>query len=232
MGQIPRWTLAAALLAALCLAPSASAASPSISSIDVDDMHASAAFTAPRSDYATFYFATQPDRGANGEFLEENIAHTERLTDSEILSGTWFSERRIHPGFYYVLLKATRDFDGCYLEGGGYDDACAHGWSNMATLTVPEPVLSFRWSVSTLRRAQIALLRLSATPLGERRPYRVCYRTLSGRERCASGVLNGFDWTAAARDSLSISTRGLPAYSVFTWHVGSAKIVSKRIKIR
>jgi hypothetical protein len=232
MRQFARWAAAFALLAALGLTPSANAASPAITTIGGENMHASATFTAPRSDYAAFYFATLPDRTADGAFPEENVAQVEAATRDEILSGNWSGERRIDPGVYYVLLRATRDFAGCYLESGGYDDACAHGWSNMTTLTVPEPSISFSWSVTTIPRIQRMYLRLRATPLGEERPYRVCYRTQPGRERCAGGMLHGFDWSLPGGDSLTISTRGLPTYTIFTWHVGSLKIASKRIKIR
>src|SRR6266545_7971586 len=121
-----------------------------------------------------------------------SISHQDRhpvLTDSEIQSGRWSDESQIDPGTYWVMLRASPDFDACYISGSGtFDPACADGFSNVLTLSVPKPAIRYVARVTAYRYIGQASLRLTATPLGERLPYRVCYRLKRGGGRCLNGV--------------------------------------------
>lgn len=163
--------------------------------------------------------ATKPDRSTDGRFLSENVRHTDFLTDSEIQSGSWLYEDQIDPGTYHVMLNADPDFGSCYrTDTGTYDPACANGYSAVATLVIPKP--SSRYSVRVRRYRFVPLdLIIRATPLGEDRPYRVCYRLKSRRRVCLRGTLNGYSWNSGAEDTLDVSTRNLATFTTFTWSV-------------
>jgi hypothetical protein len=224
----------AALFAALAVAPSASAVAPTLSSVTAQTRHPAATFSAPRADSASIYFSTKPDRATDGGFLTENIKSLDILTDSEIQSGQWLSENQLDPGAYWVMMRAFPDFSSCWnFEAfGGYDPACADGYSNVLTLEVPKPASRYRARVNAYRNIRRALLELTATPLGETRLYRVCYRTLAKRTVCVRGTLDGFSWNSSATDLLTINTRSLPTLSTFNWFVGNTKVATRRARVR
>jgi hypothetical protein len=218
---------------ALALASPAKAMPPSLLAVSHQDRHPAATFSAPRADFATIYLASKPDRATDGSFLQENVKELDVLTDSEIQSGRWSDENQIDPGTYWVMLRASPDFDACYISGTGtFDPACADGFSNVMTLVVPKPVTRYAARVTTYRFLAQASLRLTATPLGERLPYRVCYRLKSRATRCLVGVLDGYSWNASANDTLTVTTRNLASITTFTWYVRAQKVSSKRVRIR
>jgi len=222
-----------AAFSVLAFARPAAAMPPFLGAVSQQDRHPSASFSAPRADFATIYLATKPDRATDGSFLQENIKELDILTDSEIQAGRWLNENQIDPGTYWVMLRASPDFASCYIfETGTIDPACADGFSNMLTLTVPKPAIRYAAHVTAYRYIGQASLRLTATPLGERLPYRVCYRLRNGNNRCLTGALDGYSWSAAADDTLTVTTRRLATVTTFTWYVGGKKVVSKRVRVR
>jgi hypothetical protein len=221
--------------AVMCLAfPGAAlAVPPTLSNVGQQDRHPTASFSAPRADFASIYLATKPDRATDGNFLQENIKELDSLTDSEIQSGRWVDENQIDPGTYWVILRASPDFGACYLyDFGGLDPTCADGFSNVLTLTVPKPAIRYSARVRAYRYLREASLELTATPLGERLPYRACYRLKNRSSRCLSGALDGYSWNASADDSLTVSTRNLPNIATFTWYVGGSKVAARRVRVR
>jgi hypothetical protein len=222
-----------AVLAGLVWTAAALAVPPTLRAVGDRDRHAVAVFSAPRADFVTIYLASKPDRATDGSFLQENVKALDSLTDSEIQSGQWSDESQIDPGTYWVMLRASPDFDSCYLlESGTYDPACADGFSNTLTLVVPKPSVRYAGRATVYRYLGQASLRLIATPLGERRPYRLCYRLKSGRTRCLNGALAGYDWNSPAEDTLTVSTRNLPRIADFSWYVGGNRIATRRVRIR
>jgi hypothetical protein len=218
---------------ALVVAGPAVAVPPMISAVGHQDRHATATFSAPRASSATIYLASKPDRATDGSFLQENIKTLDSMTDSEIQSGRWVDASRIDPGTYWVMLRASPDFGSCYIyDGGGYDPACANGYSELVTLVVPKPVVSYRASATAYRFSGTAALQLVATPLGEATPYRVCYRLKTKKTRCVTGKLDGYSWESSATDSLTVTTRNLPAFTTFVWSVAGKTVGSKRIRVR
>jgi hypothetical protein len=130
--------MAASAIAAIALVfvPSAAAVPPVLLTVGSQNLHPSATFSAPRSDQVVIQIATRPDRASSGEFLTENVEVFDVLTDSEIQTGNWLYESQQDPGTYYVLLRASPDFDLCYLiDSGTFDPSCANGYSEMKTLT-------------------------------------------------------------------------------------------------
>ncbi len=224
----------ASLVCVLVVAPSAVGAPPSLVSVSVQARHPSAAFSAPRSDGVTIYFSTKPDRATDGSFLTENIKTLDLLADSEAQSGRWLAEDQLDPGSYWVMLRASPDFATCwnYEVFSGIDPACADGYSNVLTLLVPKPASRYTARATSYRFLGQVTVVLTATPLGESRPYRVCYRTIAKRTLCTSGTLDGFSWNTASSDSLTVKTRALPAITTFNWFVGSSKVATKRIRVR
>jgi hypothetical protein len=224
--------IVAAAGVALVLAAPVLAVPPVITSLTQTDRHASATLSAPRADIVTIYFATKPDRATEGSFLEENIKTSDLLTDDEIASGRWSSEDQLDPGTYYVMLKALPDFGLCYdVNAGDYDPACANGFSDVSTLNVPTPASRYAVAGTAFKFLREAHLSITATPLGENRPYRVCTTTTARRRLCVPGVLEGFSWSSSASDSVTVRTRSLPALATFTWYVGSTKVGTKRLRV-
>ena len=152
------------------------------------------------------------------------------MTDSEIATGRWLSESQLDPGTYYVLVKASPDFDQCYRDGG-YDPACADGYS-MATLVVPKPLVRYAVGATRETYSSSVSLRIAAMPLGEKVPYRVCFLTMARKRLCLRDTLSGYDWDSAARESLTVRTRNLATSTTFTWFVGSRAVGSKRVRVR
>lgn len=216
----------------LVLAAPASAVAPTLS-VSAADRRPQATFSTPFADSATIYFASKPDRATDGQFFTENVETLDSVTDDELAAGRWVSESRLDPGRYYVMLRASPDFDRCYLfDSGGYDPACADGYSNVATLTVPKPVSRYTASAQVLRFVGVVHASLRATQLGEKRAYRVCYLSTARKQRCTGGTLTGYSWDAAASDTLSLSTRFMPTLTTLTWWVGARKVATKAVRVR
>jgi hypothetical protein len=147
-------------------------------------------------------------------------------------TGRWVGESQLDPGAYWAMLNASPDFDACYIvDLGGYDPACANGYSNVQTLVIPKPRSRYAAGVTVYRYLRQAVLRLTAKPLGEDQAYRACYKLKTGRTRCLEGTLNGFDWNSAASDTLTVTTRGLPQIATFSWFVGTRRVAVKRVRI-
>ena len=228
-------TVVAVVALALALPSAALAMPPTLGAVTQQDRHPSASFSAPRADFATVYLATKPDRATDGSFLQENIKEADLLTDSELQSGRWSDENQIDPGTYSVMLWAAPEFNACYLPAPGpatFDPACADGFSNVLTLIVPKPAIRYTARVTAYRYLRQASLQFTATPLGERLAYRVCYRLKNGSKRCLNGGLEGYSWSSAANDDLTVNTRSLAAITTFTWYVTGKKVASRRVRVR
>jgi hypothetical protein len=225
--------LGSAAVAALILSAQAFAVPPTLTSVSVQDRHPSARFSAPKADGVTIYLATKPDRATDGSFLNENIETLDVLTDAEIQAGSWTSESQVDPGTYYVMLRASPDFDLCWVTDiGGYDPSCADGYSSVVPLTVPKPTQRYVGSGTVFRVLNQASLRLSIVPLDGRQPYRVCYRVRSNARRCVRGSVTGFSWNSGATDTLTVSTRPLGFATTFSWFIGTKAVATKRLRTR
>ena len=179
------------------------------------------------------YVATRPDRASNGAFLSENIDDLAFLTGGELLAGAWSSPRRVDPGTYWLMIRADADFAACYrTELGGFDPACADGYSEPYPLTVPRPVVRWSTGATVYRFLEQVDLRLRASRYGERVRYRLCWRTAAGRQRCRLEVLTGFSWDSEATDTVSVSTRGLPRVARFSWSVRGRVVATRRVRVR
>lgn len=218
--------------AVLVTAPVAGAVAPSLT-VSATDRRPQAAFSAPFASDATLYFANKPDRATDGQFFTENVESIDSVTDDELAAGRWVSESRLDPGTYYVMMRASPDFDSCYLfDSGGYDPKCADGYSSVATITIAKPVSRYTASAQALRYLGVVHANLRATTLGEKRAYRVCYRTAAKKRRCTAGTLDGYSWESAATDTLRLSTRLMPKSTTLTWWVGARQIASKTVRVR
>jgi hypothetical protein len=220
-------------LLVLVVARGALALPPTLSAVGEQDRHPTAMFSAPRASDATIYLASKPDRATDGSFLTENVKEVGLLTDAEIQAGKWLDANQVDPGTYYVMLRAFPDFDACYIVASGtYDPSCADGFSNVLTLVVKKPVIRYSARVKTYRYLRQADLTLTAKPLGEKVPYRVCFRVKSGKRRCLGGTLEGYSWNSAADDQLTVGTRGLRTVTTFTWYVAGKKVASRKARVR
>jgi hypothetical protein len=220
-------------VAALVAPAQALAAPPTLSSVGQQNRHPTATFSAPRSDDATIYVATKPDRATDGRFLDENLKTLAFLTDSELQSGQWLSNEQLDPGTYWVMLRTSANFGSCYsFDTGGFDPACADGFSNVMQLVVPEPAVRYSAGVTVYKYLNQVDLRLAAAPLGTSRSYRLCYQLRSGRTRCLTGTLDGFDWNSGVADTLTVSKQNLPRITTFNWYVGGKRVATKRVLIR
>jgi hypothetical protein len=220
------------LVVALALAASAAAVPPTLVSVSVQNRHPGAVFSAPRADFGAMYFSSTPDRATDGHFLAENVKLVETLADSELQSGRWSSENQLDPGAFWVMVHVSPDFSSCWIfDVGAYDPACADGFSNVATLVVPPPRVRYTSRVTVYRFIRRVSLELRAAPLGERRPYRLCYPLRRG-SRCLRGTLDGFSWNSAASDILVVSTRPLRTFMTFKWFVGTTQVASRRVRVR
>jgi hypothetical protein len=232
--RTPRISLIAAAVALtiLSLPASAFAVAPQLTSVSQQSRHPAITFAAPRADNVTVYIASKPDRATDGEFLHENVVDLDTLIDSEIQTGRWLDESQIDPGRYWLMIRAYPDFDSCYQSGGGYDPACAQGFSDLAPLAVPKPAAKYAASVTVYKYIREASLTLRATPLGEKRPYQVCFSLRTKKRRCVRGTLSGSSWNASATDSVSVKTAPLPSQAQFKWYVGDKLVASKRARVR
>jgi hypothetical protein len=216
--------VALAVVASVAYTAAAEAASPTLLSVAHQDRHPTASFSMPGADDATIYFATRPDRATDGRFLEENVEHLDLLTTDEIQAGRWLDSAQLDPGSYHVMLRAD-DYD-CFDS-----PACMEGFSNVLTFEVPKPAPRYRGSVRAYRYLSSVDLRLRAAPLGERLPYRVCWRVVSGRRKCVRGALRGYSWSSPAEDEISVRKRGMGRVERFVWYVDGRRVASRRARI-
>jgi len=206
---------------ALVLPAGASASlPPTLVSASQQNRHPSATFSMPGADSATIYFASKPDLASDGGFLQENIKDTDFLTTDEIQRGSWLYESQLDPGSYYVMMRAT-DYD-CIGE-----PSCIDGYSNMLTLKIPKPPSAYRGSVQVFHDSHIVSLTLRVSPLGEKLPYKVCWRLKTKRLRCVSGSVDGYSWNSSAEDELSVRLRGMAARTTFVWYMRGRKVAAK-----
>ena len=204
----------------------AHAATPTLDSVGQEDRHSTGTFSATGADDVTVYFATKPDRGTDGNFLEENRAGIISLADDEIASGRWFDSEQLDPGVYYVLLRASHY--SCYEVPD-----CMTGDSAVLTLTVPKPKQRFTPSVSGFAGIS-TYLKLTVSPLGETLPYRVCWTKTGGGRKCLRSTIDGYSWNDSASDDLRVGarqTRAMPARARFVWYVAGERVASKRVRI-
>jgi hypothetical protein len=213
-----------AAFVSLAFTGAAQAATPTLTSVDQQNRHPTATFSMPGADDATIYFATDPERASDGEFLEENVEELALLTADEIQAGRWVDPAQLDPGRYYVLLRAY-DYD-C-----PDDPSCVDGFSDVLTLTVPKPKPRYRGAVHAYRYLAGVRLAFKVTPLGDRAPYRVCWRLETGRRKCVRAAVRGYSWNSSAESQVTVSKRGMPRVARFTWYVGGRKVASKRARI-
>lgn len=210
-----------AAAAVLAVASNANAAAPVLHNVAQQNRHATARFSAPGADFATIYLASKPDKASDGSFLEENVETLDALTIDEIQHGAWLDSQQIDPGLYYVMLRAT-DVD-CVDNV-----ACTRGFSNMMTLQVPKPRSIYRGKVAAIfRYSGILHLQLTVNPLGERLPYRVCWRLRNKSRKCVRRSVNGYSWNSPGTDSVSIAMRGMGRRTTFTWYVRGRAVSAK-----
>jgi hypothetical protein len=209
---------------------------PTLGNVSHEKRHPKATVSAPRASSVTVYMASRPDRATDGSFLTENVKETDFLTDQEVQTGSWLHESALDPGTWYVMANASAE-SSCYsVPPPDYklviDPACANGYSQVVTLTIPKPTSRYSANVQVLRSIGIVYLTLRATPLGEDRRYRVCWRLKNRKRVCVRGTLNGFDWESSASDFLRVNARGMATYTTFAWQVGSRTVVRKRVRTR
>jgi hypothetical protein len=188
-------------------------------------------FSAPRAGFVAIYLATKPDRAPDGSFLPANLRVTASPSPAELQSGTWVDPTEVDPGTYYVMVQARPNFDSCFVSAGVFDPACADGFSSVLTLVVEKPTVHYSVRVRVFRRQGEAILDLTATPLGERLPYRVCYLTNKRAKRCRTGKIEGSSWDSPARAALYVPTESLPAVATFTWYVQGKRVASRRVRL-
>ncbi len=211
----------AAVLAALGLPGVALAAPPALLSVGQQSRHPTATFSAAGADFATIYLASRPERGTDGRFLQENVKEVDFLTDDETQRGVWLDSDQVDPGTYYVMMEATQF---CYPP----DPACIEGFSSVLTLIVPKPRSSYLGKVGPVYRfLHVVNLELTVRPLGERLPYRVCWRLRSKVRRCVAAVVTGFSWNSPASHSLTVRMRGMTKRTTFTWYVKGRAVATK-----
>jgi hypothetical protein len=201
-----------------------------LSSATQQQRRPSVAFSAPRASAVSVYLATKADRNPDGSFVQQNLRETGILSPADIQAGTWSDPNKVDPGTYFVMLRAQANFDACF-DGSGLDPACADGYSNVVTLVVPKPPIKYTARVRADRRGGTAQLVLTASPMGEKTPYRVCFRTLKKARRCATGTLDGYSWDRPVVNVVYVRTDNLAPTTTFTWYVRGKKVASKRARV-
>ena len=208
--------------AALAVVGEANAAPPALLTVGQQDRHATATFSAPGADLATMYVATKPDLASGGGFLEENIKRVDFLTADEIQRGAWLDAEQLDPGVYYVMLR-TSDFE-CPRNPN-----CTQGYSSVVPLEVPRPRARYQVRVFGFRHSGVIYLRFTVSPLGERLPYRVCWRLRNKRRTCLSRTLAGYSWNSSATDTPRIRMRGMAARTTFVWYVRGKRVAAQTV---
>lgn len=220
--------LALALAALTVFSAEAAATVPSLLTVGHDRMHPTATFAAPGATDVTVYISTSPDRATDGSFLTENSAGIDFFTDGEIATGQWMDADTIKPGTYWVMLHATQA--GCYEDEGS---VCMRGYSSPLQLTVPKPKTKF---TTKFEGGYIASFTLTATPLGESMPYRLCWARTGKSRKCERGTLLGTDWSDSTSDPIFLTVDDLKLGSrqkkvKFTWYVENKRVASRTIRV-
>ena len=211
----------------------AQAVPPSFGTVGHEARHPSATFSAPRASSVTVYIATKPDRATDGSFLDENIETLDFMADSEIQQGRWLSESQLDPGTYWLMLRASPDFDTCYIfDAGTYDPACAEGYSAVVQLLIPFPTVRYTVSTRRFSFAPRVYLTLKASPLGVKQAYRACYLTAKKQRRCVRGTVDGYNWDSSASDELTIATGPLARMTKFQWFVGNRVVAQRTVRVK
>jgi hypothetical protein len=226
----------ATVVVGLVVVPAASAGPPLLGNLSYEKRHPRATISAPRANWVTISMATRPDRATDGSFLSENVRHTDFLTDQEVQNGSWLYESALDPGTWYLMAHASAE-SSCYTYPPPdyrevLDPSCANGYSEVVALTIPKPAARYRAQVEVLRYIGVVYLTLRASPLGEDRPYRVCWRLKNRKRVCVKGSLNGYDWDESASDLRRVNTRRMGRVTTCTWHVGARTVAVKRVRIR
>jgi hypothetical protein len=205
---------------------SAAVVAPVVMSVSSESRHPVVAFSAPKATDVTLEVATAPGRATNGAFFAENYVTSEFFTSGEIVNGRWMSPTRYPPGVYWVMLNASSTSYDCEptLE------MCARGRSDVVSIVVPEPPIVFASALTLTQGTVVASL--NATPLGERRSYRLCWRNRRGAERCRRGSLGGTSWDNPAADEIALSTRSLRRTTRFRWYVKGRLVASRTVRVR
>jgi hypothetical protein len=212
-----------AAAAALTVVGAANAAPPALLTVGQQNRHASATFSAPGADLATIYVASKPDLASGGGFLEENIKRIDFLTADEIQRGAWLDAEQLDPGLYYVMLRVS-DYE-CPRNPN-----CTQGYSSIVPLAVPRPRSRYSARVfAVFRRSSVMYLQLTVSPLGERLPYRVCWRLKNKRRTCLSRTLNGFSWNRSVTDIPRIRMRGMGGRTRFSWYVRGRRVAAQTV---
>ena len=214
------------IVAAVAASP-ASAAPPVILGVDQVDRHPVVRFWAPNTWLVGVEFASSPARSTDGQFLNENRFFPEGLTQEEADTGYWMSNLRRAPGVYWVMLEAHRLTTVCLTSG---DLACASGLSEPVQLVIPKPQSVYTTGVAN--ETYKLELSLTATAIGEERPYRVCYQTKTGRLVCKLGALHGWSWESDATSTVDVLTRNLPRVTRFIWYVDGQVVATRRVRVR
>jgi hypothetical protein len=146
-----------------------------------------------------------------------------------------FSAPKADSATIYVAwcLRADPNFDACYIpDSGTYDPSCADGFSAVVPLTVPRPTIHYVGSAIVYKYLGQISLELSASPLGVKQRYKVCYPLKTKARRCLNGTVDGYHWNSPGVGRLSLTTRGLAARTTFTWFVDRAKVAARTVRAR
>lgn len=216
----------------MATAPQATALAPTLLSVDSVDRRPSATFTAPKAWSVAVSVASGPGRATDGSFFLENQRRSFHLERWEIATGTWSANSQLDPGNYWVMVYAEPDVEACPTTDGIREATCASGYSEVLPLVIPKPVTRFTTSAIAFPWSRSADVTLTASPLGERLPYRVCYRTTANAHRCQRGLLRGFAWDDGDDDTLTVRTAQLPRLTRFTWFVGDRAVATRKVRVR
>ena len=172
--------------------------------------------------------------GLHGAFFSENVVDSADLTADEIASGSWLSDDQLSPGRYWVVINGDPDLT-CFLDDGTIDPACSDGYSNMLSVTIPQPSIRYRGAVSEML-ADIGRLdlKLTVAPLGVKQAVRLCYSVTKHKhaaKRCVNQHLVGYDWNKPASALLALSTRGMSKRELFTWFVAGRTVARLTVRV-
>jgi hypothetical protein len=143
------------------------------------------------------------------------------------------SPRNVFRRFSFLRGSQTDASNACYiLDSGTYDPSCADGFSAVVPLTVPRPTIHYVGSATVHKYLGQISLEISASSLGVKQPYKVCYPLKTKARRCLNGIVDGYDWNSPGVGRLSLTTRGLAATTTFTWFVDGAKVATRTVRAR
>lgn len=207
---------------------------PTLTRAGQQDRHVSITFSAPSASDVFVTVASSPEQGSDGAFFSENVVDSADLTADEIASGSWLSDDQLSPGRYWVVINGDPDLT-CFLDDGTIDPACSDGYSNMLSVTIPQPSIRYRGAVSEML-ADIGRLdlKLTVAPLGVKQAVRLCYSVTKHKhaaKRCVNQHLVGYDWNKPASAILALSTRGMSKRELFTWFVAGRTVARLTVRV-